>query len=561
MPVPLSIHWIPAHRGSIAGRTDRDWFALWDPAWVKIVTDDETVPYIEDVPHAARIIVRNWPLSELNHQRGLASTGEATLKGSLAAATCDRIARWCEGRGVPRTRLWFEGLNEPMLWSTEPPAHVAVYYRQFLSSLHTFNLRGVVGNFGVGWPGNGGVQDQPVQWDFFKLVIDAMILDPQRPDYLGLHEYWSLNGVGENWRWWAGRYEQCPYNVPLLIVECGIDTGVTGRHYGGWGDLPGTLSARARRYVDELAWYWARCRADGRIQAIFPFTYDRGSDTWVQFDMRVEELLRQITDRQADFPAAQPWAPKPMTVDPLGDTLRNAFGADLVDLRGQLPSNGGYPTRSTATIRRLIVHHTAAPAATSWQSIASYHVNTKGWKGIGYHAGITPDGKLHLLNGIDRISNHAYGHNADSIGIVFAGNFQDDHPTPKALQAYYQYASILDDYLGRVLTWQGHRDVGDTACPGNHLYGYLFDARPDDNPEEAIVAEATARDLYTVNPGAALRRAILADGRVPTSPEFAVTHRGIEYLCQVGRQPGGKGLVYWCERDKWDTVHKRVSHE
>lgn len=359
MSNPLSVHWIPAHRGSIAGRSDRDWFALWDPSFVKIVVDDETIPYVEDVPPAAKIIVRNYPLSELGHSRGFATTRSATLLGQEPqtgsgrdqlvdgpgafafatllmrreramrgpsdepedvgdrhAQTCHRIALWAEGRGIPRTRLLFEGLNEPMLWSVEPPAQVARYYRSFLLRLHDFNLRGVVGNFGVGWPGNGGVQDQPVQWDFFKPVIDVMDLAPQRPDYIGLHEYWSLHGVGQNWKWWAGRYEQCPFRVPILITETGIDTGVSGTYYGGWANLPGEMTERAARYVGELAWYWQRCRADGRIQAIFPFTYDRGHDTWTHFDIRNEDWLREFTSRLAEFPAPASLQPEPKPEDP-----------------------------------------------------------------------------------------------------------------------------------------------------------------------------------------------------------------------------------------------------
>lgn len=378
MANPLSVHWIPAHRGSIGGKTDAQWFAAWDPAFVKIITDNETVPYLEDVPPAAQIVVRNYPMSELGHDRGFATTAatpaapaaatpaapapfpqngtprDQRVSGSGAfasgpapsvviagltskpedvgvehAAICNRIAQWCEGRGVPRSRLVFEGLNEPMLWSVEPPAQVARYYRQFLISLHGYNLRGVAGNFGVGWPGNGGVQDAPVQWSFWQPVVDVMLAG-ERPDYLGLHEYWALNGVAENWRWWAGRYEQCPFNIPILITETGIDTGVTGHYYGGWLDLPGQMTERATRYVGELAWYWQKCRADGRIKGIFPFTYDRGSDTWVNFDIRNEDLLKELVARKAEFPAAAvvtpPPTPPPPTPPPSGleQALRNA---------------------------------------------------------------------------------------------------------------------------------------------------------------------------------------------------------------------------------------------
>ena len=330
---PISPHWIGAHRGTLGTKTDKQLFAEWQPKFIKIITDDETVPYIEDVPVDTKIVVRHYPMSELFHNRGFADTRNASVETSdttrdniietyygsegsgrdlllvLPKATrsamrsmqtpedaalqhaqiSERIAQWCETRGVSRQRLVFEGLNEPQLWSTEPPHLVARYEKARLVEMHKRNLCSVVGNFGVGWPGNGGVQNAPVQWDFFKTVITTMLPG----DYLGLHEYWSVNGVMQNWRWWAGRYEQCPYNVPILITETGIDTGVSGQFYGSWRNLPGDEAAQAERYVDELIYYWNKCYTDGRINGIFPFTYDRGSDTWYYFDIRTEMFMQK----------------------------------------------------------------------------------------------------------------------------------------------------------------------------------------------------------------------------------------------------------------------------
>jgi hypothetical protein len=116
----------------------------------------------------------------------------------------------------------------------------------------------------------------------------------QAGDYLATHEYWALNGPQQNWKWWAGRFLQCPYKVPMLITECGIDTGVTGQWYGGWDDLPGTVDEKAKRYCDEIWWYAKQCAADGRIKGIFPFTYDIGGKEWEKFDIRSTPFLNQF---------------------------------------------------------------------------------------------------------------------------------------------------------------------------------------------------------------------------------------------------------------------------
>jgi hypothetical protein len=325
----ISVHWIPTHRGM----EDKERFAHWKPPFVKIVCIDEKPPYTEDLPASAMIVIRNHPMSELFGQRGLmainsveeedttakyeayfaaffrevggapsshyregfktSATGAASPEqiGADHAATCQRMAQYCESQGAARSRLLFEGLNEPQLWANEPPDLTARYYKAFLTGLHGYGLHGVVGNFGVGWPGNGGVADAPPLWDFFRPVIDIM----ESGDYLGLHEYWALSGPQQNWRWWAGRFLQCPYKVPILITECGIDTGVSGVWFGGWRDLPGdTMDLKAARYVDEIYWYAEKCAADKRVQAIFPFTYDIGGKEWEKFDIRDQVWLEQF---------------------------------------------------------------------------------------------------------------------------------------------------------------------------------------------------------------------------------------------------------------------------
>ena len=540
MTNPASVHWIPVHVGEIGGKHDRDWFRLLDPAFVKVVTNDETIPHYEDIPAGAKIIVRNYPLSEQGHDRGFSTRNTTGLEaqggvpqtgsgrdrllsglgafsqvrthngmvleglasipetvGAEHAVFCNGVAQWAEARGIVRSRLLFEGLNEPMLWSTEPPATVAAYYAAFLKGLHGYGLHGVCGNFGVGWPGNGGVQDAPVEWAAFQPMIDAMT----DGDYLGLHEYWALEGPGQNWRWWGGRFLQCPYDVPILITECGIDTGVTGQFYGGWANLPGQMTERAKRFVGELAWYWQQCRADGRVAAIFPFTYDRGSDTWVHFDLRNEDFLREMTSRVAEFPAPEPFVwgepappplPPPVVGDPVWTAIKAEFGPQTVDVRRVLLSRGSYAKRSEDNIRRIVVHHTAAPSSVTWAAVARYHVETRGWPGIAYHLGITPDGGLSYLGSLDTVRYHAGDANADSIGVCFAGNFETDVPTAAALATFARLRAVLDAYLGRGLFVVGHRDVAQTACPGRNLYAALFEAQPLPLPaEEPLLPPAT----------------------------------------------------------------------
>ena len=580
MANPLSTHLIPAHWGGVGGKTDAEWLRLWDPAFVKVVTDDDTVPHLDELPPNSKIVVRHYPDSEQGHDRGFSTVrgaltdthmpahvdaqngsgrdsyvsgpgafgGDWTAKdgslfrgmaskpedvGRAHAERSHRIAAWCEARGVPRSRLWFEGLNEPMVWSVEPPAQVASYYRAFLIGLHARNLRGVVGNFGVGWPGNGGVQDAPVQWDFFKPAIDAMNTTPDRPDYLGLHEYWDLFGPEQNWRWWAGRFLQCPYRVPILITETNVDTGVSGNPGGGWQNLPGQMTERAKRNVGELAWYWQKCCEDGRVKGILPFTYDRaGQDgkpgSWQAFDVRNEDWLKELVARKAEFretvqtPVILPPAP-PATppTDPLLAALQKAFAGRYADLRTQAERHPTlrHSTRASKSVRRIIVHHDAGSAVAPGETvaralaIARIHVRSNNWPGAGYHFLIGPDGTVCQLNGLDTISYHAGGgNNTDSVGICFAGNFMTQAPTLAALGAYVTLVNVLNVWAG-LLSEVGHRDVAATQCPGDNLYRKLTaEPMPTNVPEDAIRQAAWAALGIAHNPEAALSKFAAAKG-------------------------------------------------
>lgn len=169
------------------------------------------------------------------------------------------------------------------------------------------------------------------------------------------------------------------------------------------------------------------------------------------------------------------------------DALKAVLGNQFADVRTSLITDGAYATRSAAAIQRVIVHHTAT-APTTWTNVARYHVQTKGWPGIGYHFGIESSGLVSYLGSIETWRYHAGNANGDSIGVCFMGNFETtDMPTSAALGSYARLLSALEVFLGRRLKVQGHRDVGETVCPGRNLYAVLFEAEareplPEDEP-------------------------------------------------------------------------------
>ncbi len=127
-----------------------------------------------------------------------------------------------------------------------------------------------------------------------------------------------------------------------------------------------------------------------------------------------------------------------------------------------------YRTRPLSDIRHLVIHHSAAPPNLGPRRIASYHVETKGWPGIGYHFLIGQEGTIYQGNTLETISNHAVQANARGVGICFLGNFTKVVPPPDQLRAGAHLVAWLMQELNIALdSVKGHREFMETACPGD----------------------------------------------------------------------------------------------
>lgn len=663
----FAVHWQPIHRGNLGRRTDKEIFAAWGPPIVKIVWNGEKVPYLEDIPAGAKLLWRNYPLSEEFH--GGLDLGAAHAAGEVSALevgpcygsegwpqngsgrdlTPDAlamralrsaayvtpeqaaqvyvdnavlVAAYCASQGFGKERLLFEGPNEYPVWAHGYAGFARMETRR-LQLMHQAGLHAVVSNLGVGWPGNTGTDTPPI-WGWAGAMIDAF----GNGDYLGAHEYNGFSGVKQNWGWWNGRVLKCPYDVPILITESGIDGGVQGPEFAkqGWLNLPGTEPEKAKRAQDEMWEYAGLMAADGRTQATFQYSYDGNREDWANFDIRRETFMELFLPRIASQglpvpggtvvvpPPVDPPVDPPIVIPPtqqivgrvvsqapnagtsyvhghawqdgvkvmfawrgnptlaetvtgphagypgwemgyysfplfvagktpcagewdiwaeangltsarvpfstagpgeginqvevdfalvtptpaatLADMLRAEFGAAFSDLHATLPHHATltYATRPVANIARLVLHHTATPQTTTWQTVATYHVNSNGWPGIGYHFGIHVDGRVALLNLPETISYHCGDaskpgdENADSLAIACMGNFETD-PVPATLWPLVERVTeVVRDYLDRTVPLLGHRDVASgTVCPGKFLYAILHAPAPVTLPEEEPV--------------------------------------------------------------------------
>ena len=113
-------------------------------------------------------------------------------------------------------------------------------------------------------------------------------------------------------------------------------------------------------------------------------------------------------------------------------------------------------------INAIIIHATGnrPDSHISLADIRRYHLS-RGWKDIGYHYIVFPDGHVERGRPISVAGAHCYGYNAHSIGVAYIGGIdsqghETDTRTPEQKQGLLQLVTKLVR-MYRCDVW-GHRD-------------------------------------------------------------------------------------------------------
>lgn len=130
--------------------------------------------------------------------------------------------------------------------------------------------------------------------------------------------------------------------------------------------------------------------------------------------------------------------------------------------------------------KRIIIHHSAGTDRESlqWDNILEYHTKGREWRDIAYHFLVeNVEGAVICIAGrpLNTTGAHATGHNHDSIGICFVGNYENDEFTREMMEeAIYRIIVPCCDIFGidpeNII---GHRDTKPTICPGENIYSQL----------------------------------------------------------------------------------------
>ena len=116
-------------------------------------------------------------------------------------------------------------------------------------------------------------------------------------------------------------------------------------------------------------------------------------------------------------------------------------------------------------IKFIVIHHSATLDGKTfeWQAIRNYHINTLGWKDIGYHFGIEKiNEQYEILIGRNmlEVGAHTYGINSISLGICLVGNFDADKvPNQQLLKALELTKTLMKIFKIPIENVIGHREV------------------------------------------------------------------------------------------------------
>ncbi len=249
-----------------------------------------------------------------------------------------------------------------------------------------------------------------------------------------------------------------------------------------------------------------------------------------------------------------------------------------------------------STVKVGFVHHTASSndytatqAAAMVRGIYAYHVKSNGWSDIGYNFLVDRYGRAYegRAGGIDRyvLGAHAGGFNVDSFGVSLLGDFSTVPPSATTMATLskilaWKLGSAYRDPLGKaVLTSagggtskyragtkvtldviSGHRDVGNTSCPGATTYARLPDLR------SAVAADLGPNLVDPVLSGptevpvGATGTLVLRAGTLQDLPWTATVTDSTGKLLRVSRGTGGQAAVTWDLTDAAGRPVKRGTY-
>lgn len=183
--------------------------------------------------------------------------------------------------------------------------------------------------------------------------------------------------------------------------------------------------------------------------------------------------------------------------------------------------------RPTTDVQYLAIHHSVTKVRSTWtgfegakkyaDEIAKFHIDVRGWKGIGYHMIVDPDGILTYVGDVGTARANVKDQNEKVIGICMIGDFTRHLPTDAQITSMHELTWWFDRqravWPNLKPTWdemiRGHKDFQSTACPGSSYpidmkwrirTNTVYTPQPDPDPEEPTDPEPPDPDQPPYDP-------------------------------------------------------------
>jgi len=114
----------------------------------------------------------------------------------------------------------------------------------------------------------------------------------------------------------------------------------------------------------------------------------------------------------------------------------------------------------------IILHHSASSKA-SVQDIHNYHINGRGWMGIGYNFYVRKDGSIYQGRPEWAVGAHTENYNSISVGICAEGNFEAEKMPEAQKKAIIELVRELKQKYPNAQI-KRHKDFAATSCPGKN---------------------------------------------------------------------------------------------
>lgn len=157
---------------------------------------------------------------------------------------------------------------------------------------------------------------------------------------------------------------------------------------------------------------------------------------------------------------------------------RTVISRDGWDAR---PPKKPFSKLKPARVQGIVLHHSGVKdgpkGMSALKAYERFHMDSRGWNAIAYNWLVDEAGVIYAGRGPGVVSGATKGWNSRTESICFTGWGEIEAPQA-ALDSIKWLINDINSRYGGKLWVKGHRDLGNSTCPGNWLYNWLKSGMP-----------------------------------------------------------------------------------